>query len=322
MIGVAKIGTRASRGGGGAIPVNPDFISTWDTFRSGSASDTVVLPLLSGGTYSGTIDWGDSTTSTLSYANRTHVYASSGTYTITISGSDIQGWQFANTGDRRKITDISNWGTLKVTTDQAFYGCTNLDVTAIDAPTLTSNALSLMFHQCVSLTTCDFSSWNTSVCTNIDRTFANCDNFNGDVSTWDVSNATFVGNIYGATFTSCFAFNSDIGGWDISNITSVRVMMYNCDAFDRSLANWDVANITAANSFMSLASGLSTANYDATLVGWEATLEAAYPSGAGSPNVNINFGGSQYSNALMNVGEARYNLINVFGWTITDGGAV
>ena len=40
-------------GGGGAV-ANPDFISTWDTTKAGSASNTVVLPLGSGGTYSGT----------------------------------------------------------------------------------------------------------------------------------------------------------------------------------------------------------------------------------------------------------------------------
>jgi hypothetical protein len=32
------------------IPPNPDFVSTWDTTKAGSASNTVVLPLLSGGT--------------------------------------------------------------------------------------------------------------------------------------------------------------------------------------------------------------------------------------------------------------------------------
>jgi hypothetical protein len=59
------IGTtfRNSAFGGGAAPVNLDFVSTWDTTKAGSASNTVVLPLLSGGTYSGTIDWGDTSTS-------------------------------------------------------------------------------------------------------------------------------------------------------------------------------------------------------------------------------------------------------------------
>ena len=81
---------------------SPDFISSWDTTQAGSASDTIVLPLLSGGTYNGTIDWGDDTTSVLSYANRTHIYASSGTKTITISG-DIGDFSFEGAGDTAKI---------------------------------------------------------------------------------------------------------------------------------------------------------------------------------------------------------------------------
>ena len=121
MNGIVNIARRQASSSGGAAPANPDFVSTWDTTQAGSASDTVVLPLLSGGTYSGTIDWGDGgPTSTLSYANRTHVYASSGIYTITISGT-IEGWRFASGGDKSKITDISNWGNLTITTNQAFF---------------------------------------------------------------------------------------------------------------------------------------------------------------------------------------------------------
>jgi hypothetical protein len=73
---------------GGTPPSNLDFVSTWDTTKAGSASNTVVLPLINGGAsaYSGTIDWGDGSTSVLSYANRTHVYATTGIKTITISG--------------------------------------------------------------------------------------------------------------------------------------------------------------------------------------------------------------------------------------------
>ena len=174
MIGVSQISVVAFRGGGGAA-TNPDFISEWDTTQAGSASDTVVLPLLSGGTYSGTIDWGDGNTSALSYANRSHTYASGGTYTITISGTDIQGWQFNNGGDRRKITDVSNFGNLTLTTDSAFKGCSNLDVSATDAPTISSTtATSNLFRDCASLTTADFSNWDVSSCNDFRSCFYNC----------------------------------------------------------------------------------------------------------------------------------------------------
>jgi surface protein len=229
------------------IPPNPDFVSTWDTTKAGSASNTVVLPLLSGGTYSGTIDWGDGSTSALSYANRTHVYASSGIYTITISGQ-IDGWRFANGGDRRKITDISNWGTLNITSNWAFYGCNNLDVTATDAPTLTSSSFDNMFRDCTLLTSPDFSSWDVSGVTSMIGSFNNCSNFNGDITTWDVSNVTaFVYNAAGfriGMFSGCISFNQDIGGWDVSSSTDLSGMLENCRVFNQDLSNWYMDNKT------------------------------------------------------------------------------
>ena len=100
-------------------------------------------------------------------------------------------------------------------------------------------------------------------------------------------------------------------------------MLSYATSFDQSFAGWDISNISDATNFMFLGGTLSTANYDATLIAWEANLQSVYPAGAGYPaTINIHFRNSKYSSALMNVGEARYNLINVFGWTITDGGAV
>ena len=293
MIGVSHISVAAYRGGGGAAPVNPDFVSTWDTTKAGSVSDTVILPLLSGGTYSGTIDWGDGgPTSVLSYANRTHVYASSGTYTITISGT-IEGWQFANLGDKAKITDITNWGNLTITTDAAFYGCSNLDISATDAPTISTTSLASMFRNCTSLTTPDFSNWDVSSVENFGFFLRSASSANPNVESWDMSSATNIGQFGRLT-----------------------------NAFDQNLENWDIANVTNASSFMITATGLSTANYDATLIGWEATLQAAYPSGVGYPySITITFGGSQYTGGGA-ADAARASLISTFGWTITDGGAV
>jgi len=244
MNGIINIARRqASSSGGGAA--NLDFVSTWDTTLAGSASDTVVLPLLSGGTYSGSIDWGDGSTSALSYANRTHTYASGGVKVITISGQ-IDGWRFANGGDRRKITDIFNWGTLNITTDQAFYGCSNLDVTATDAPKLSStDATSNLFRDCTSLTTPNFSSWDVSGCTEFRSCFYNCTNFNGNIDNWDMSSALTLGIPSFDSFgmlSGCTSFNRDISGWNVSNVTVFAGLFYNCYAFDQDLSSWNLSS--------------------------------------------------------------------------------
>jgi len=402
------------------IPPNPDFVSTWDTTKAGSASDTVVLPLLSGGTYNGTIDWGDGNSDPLSYGNRTHVYASSGTYTITISGDVFDAWRFVFSGDRRKITDISNWGIFKFSSvgdARVFDGCENLTISATDAPNI-GTSLDTAFRSCTSLTNEDFSHWDTSTVTIFRNCFTSCTNFNGTVNGWDTSSATnFFAMFQNATsfnqpvnlfdmsnatnvsrmFQGATSFNQDLNSWDVSNVTSWSEFMRNASAFNGSLAGWtvkgsfneltfsvmnaftgigldswdtsgltslrkafqynpnfnpdisgwdtssvtnmdsvfwalplfeqdlsgwDITNVNNLSNFM-LSTNFNTSNYDALLVGWEATLQAAYPGGVGYPHtISARFGNSQYSNALMNVGEARYNLLNVFGWTITDGGGV
>ena len=47
------------------------FISV---FRTTTANESITLPYVSNGTYSGTIDWGDGTVVANTYANRTHTY--------------------------------------------------------------------------------------------------------------------------------------------------------------------------------------------------------------------------------------------------------
>ena len=347
MIGVSHISVVAFRGGGGSAP-NPDFISTWDTTQAGSASDTVVLPLLSGGTYSGTIDWGDGNTSPLSYGNRSHTYAVAGTYTITISGSDIQGFQFNNGGDKAKITNVSNWGNLTLTTNSVFYGCSNLDITATDAPTLSTTSIQNFFFNCSALTTPDLSAWNVGSVTDMRGCFYGCVNFNGDVTTWNVASVTFFGNLFlsEGMFVICRAFNQDISGWNVSAGINFGNMFYDCDVFNQPIGNWTTSSatnmyglirlcaafdqsvggldITTVSDLRDFATGItiSTANYDDTLIQWEAQLQAAYPGGVGYPyTIATNFGSSQYTLGSA-ADTARASLIANFGWTITDGGPV
>jgi surface protein len=361
--------------------INPDFVSIWDTTKAGSASNTVVLPLLVAGTYSGTIDWGDATTSALSYANRTHVYATTGVKTITITGV-IGGWQFNNIGDRQKITDVSNWGTLDITTTAAFYGCSNLNVSALDAPALSTTSMYRMFRGCSLLTVSNINSWDVSGVTNISQVFMSCSNFNQniggwdvsnvtdmsqmfqnassfnqdigawdvsnvnnmnnifngatsfnqDIGAWDVSNVNNMNNIFsGATsfdqdingwdvsnvnnmsnmFFGATSFNQDINGWDVSNVNNMRQMFRNATSFNQNISSWDINQVTDFSNFM-FGVTLSTVNYDALLIAWDA-------QGAMSYSGTVNFGGSKYTSGGA-AQAARTSLISKWGG-ITDGGA-
>lgn len=126
-----------------ATASSSDFVSEWNTTNTSAGSSTstqVKLPLESSGVYSFNVDWGDGSDddiTTWNQAETTHTYSSSGTYTITISGT-IEGWRFANTGDRNKLTEISNFGTLThINTGRAYMGCNNMVITATDVPNTT-----------------------------------------------------------------------------------------------------------------------------------------------------------------------------------------
>jgi surface protein len=310
------------------------FVFTIDTENtsSGSSLNTqFMMPLVSGGSYNATVNWGDGSSDTITSYNQqevTHTYTSAGQYEVSIEGT-IEGWKFNNAGDRLKMLDIKQWGVLDLSTHSAFYGCTNLDASATDAPTVSSTSFLRMFRDCTNfdgaignwdvstvtnLQECFYlattfnkslNSWNVSNVTNLNSTFRECPSFDQDLNSWDTSN---VENMY-RTLYNCRQFNGDIYSWDTTNVENMQQMFYNCDLFDQSLAAWTIANVSNFTNFMQNATGLSTSNYDATLIAWAA--------GVVDTGISINFGGSQFTESAY---ASRFSLIEDDGWTIVDGG--
>ena len=64
-------------------------------------------------------------------------------------------------------------------------------------------------------------------------------NFNGDISSWDVSNVFDMSNMFiGAT-----SFNKPIGNWDVSSVTDMHSMFFGAKAFNQPLGDWDVSSV-------------------------------------------------------------------------------
>ena len=310
------------------------FVFTIDTENtsSGSSLNTqFMMPLVSGGSYNATVNWGDGSSDTITSYNQqevTHTYTSAGQYEISIEGT-LQGWQFNNAGDRLKMLDIKQWGVLDLSTSAAFYGCTNLDASATDAPTVSTTSFSSMFRDCTNFNGA-IGNWDISTVTSLSQCFYDATTFNQPLNDWDVSNVTtfyrtfrdafsfdqdlnswdtFNGETMYQMFYSCSQFNGDIYSWDTTNVQNMQQMLYNCDLFDQSLAAWNIGNVSNFTNFMQNASGLSTSNYDATLIAWQA--------GGHDNDISINFGGSQFTESAY---AARFSLIEDDGWTIVDGG--
>ena len=44
-------------------------------------------------------------------------------------------------------------------------------------------------------------------------------------------------------FVNCNSFNQDISSWDVSKVTDMKYMFYNCKKFNQDISSWDVSNV-------------------------------------------------------------------------------
>lgn len=234
-------------------PTDHYFISTWDTTKTSTGSSTSVqvkLPLVSSGEYDMVVIWGDGNVdriTTYNQAETTHTYSSSGTYDIYISGT-CKGWRFNNSGDKLKLTDISNYGTLDLSTNSAFSGCSNFNSTSTDAPTISTTDLSNTFNGCTVFNG-DLSNWDVSGVTNFTQMFL-LSGFNNSINSWTIKNDApiyFTAMFYGS------AFNQPLGDWDTSAVVDMSSMFNFNFSFNQDLGNWNVSNVDTFNSMFSTA---------------------------------------------------------------------
>ncbi|MFN6945866.1 MAG: BspA family leucine-rich repeat surface protein [Cytophagaceae bacterium] len=256
------------------------FITTWQTSE---ADESITIPTTDTG-YSYTVDWGDgSTDETIYTSDATHEYAAAGTYTVTISG-DFPRIYFNNSGDKEKILTVEQWGDNRWTSmARAFEGCGQLSIPASDIP-------------------------NLDQVTDMSYMFSGATAFNDDISAWDVRNVT---NMSGM-FNDASAFNQTIGNWDVRNVTDMSFMFNNATAFDQPIGSWDISSVTSMNAMLNSA-GLSTAHYDATLMGW-AMLDTENGETQIPTGITLNSDGLTYS---CEGAQARATLIDTYSWFIS-----
>ncbi len=217
---------------------------SWKTDNPGtSANNQVTLPLVNGASYNFTVDWGDSTQSTVTAYNDpdiTHTYASIGTYTISITGTLGQLY-FNNTGDKDKILDVTQWGSIKWSSmHRMFFGCSNLQVTATDAPDLSLvTDMSYMFYNTPAFNG-DISSWNTATVTNMNFMFYMAYAFNQNIGSWNTAAVTSMNGMFG----NATSFNQNIGSWNTAAVTNMTGMFQHATSFNQNIGSWNTAAVT------------------------------------------------------------------------------
>jgi len=199
--------------------------------------------------------------------------------------------------------NIGSWNTANVTNmSSMFYNATAFNQNISSWNTANVTNMGWMFNNAAAFNQ-DIGGWNTTNVINMYAMFYNAAAFNQNIGGWNTTNVT---NMY-AMFYNAAAFNQNIGGWNTANVTNMYAMFTGAAAFDQDIGGWGVGAVTDAN-FMFLGATLSTANYDALLIGWNAqTLQngVAFSGGASAYCLGEN---------------ARANMGSSDSWIISDGG--
>ena len=96
--------------------------------------------------------------------------------------------------------------------------------------------------------------------------FQDQSDFNEDISSWDVSSVTAMGNV----FRLATSFQQDISGWNVTAVTSMQSMFQEATSFNQDLSSWDFGSIIDAQYMFD---GATAFNQD--LCGWSSTLNVS-----------------------------------------------
>ena len=252
---------------------NP-FITRWDLSKISESSNTE-------------ISFGVSTTGTVNYswqevspgtASGSGVF--SGTIAdivglpagkkidLSISPTNFKRININNGTDKTRLIDVKQWGSVAwASMENAFYGCSNLNISATDLPNLTGvTSMLRMFFYCsllngpsninnwnvsdvinmaimfggASIFNQNISNWDVSKVTDTSLMFYNASAFNQDIGSWNVSNVINIGGM----FNAAFSFNQNIGNWNVSKVTKMTSMFFDATNFNQNIGNWNVSNVT------------------------------------------------------------------------------
>ena len=163
---------------------------------------------------------------------------------------DISRWDVSNVENMSYMfqhcnhfnCDLSRWDVSTVfDMVSMFFGCKNFNCDLSKWNVSNVEYMESMFVNCKTFRGQGLENWNISnVIKDMGSMFSGCENFNCDLSKWDVSNVKYMGSM----FCHCENFTGQgLEKWDVSNVENMNAMFYNCKNFDCDLSKWDVSNV-------------------------------------------------------------------------------
>ncbi|MFD2531815.1 BspA family leucine-rich repeat surface protein [Gracilimonas halophila] len=189
-------------------------------------------------------------------------------YGATAFNQDIGSWDVTSVTDMSDMflssfafnQDIGSWDVSSVTDMSGMFQSAKVFNHDIGNWNVSSvKDMSLMFS--FSSFNQDIGKWGEKVSfvTNMHWMFKENNNFNQDISSWDVSSVTDMSGM----FSDATAFNQDIGSWDVSSVTDMSDMFLAATAFNQDIGSWDVSSVTDMNVMFAIAE-----NFNQDLSGW------------------------------------------------------
>mmetsp|Transcript_50888 Transcript_50888/g.59457 ORF Transcript_50888/g.59457 Transcript_50888/m.59457 type:complete len:186 (-) Transcript_50888:158-715(-) len=129
----------------------------------------------------------------------------------------------------KKYGPIEMWDTSRVT-DMSFlffYGRCPV------------NSLKALCAQRIQNFNEDLSNWDVSSVTSFESMFFNALKFNADIRRWNTSSAEKISRM----FFGAREFNAAIAGWDVSSVTESDMMLKGAVNYIHDLSSWPIANL-------------------------------------------------------------------------------
>jgi len=275
--------------------------------------------------------------------NLTITFPAPGTYIVEIIGTIEPRYFGAATADRNKLIAVLNWGNSSLL--RYYADASNIRIKAKDVPSSISTILTEAFRGGGGFYNDSINNWNVSSVTDIRAIFRNNSNFNQPLNNWNVSSVTLMGGVNLGAFAGATSFNQPLNNWNTNIVTNMVSMFFQASRFNQDISTWNVSSVTSfAEMFRSATafnqnlgawqlrtagtiltgifrdSGMNTANYTDTIVGWAnyvfsnsgtpANVDMATQTGR--TFTNSRSGGANFVDAQA----ARAYLVSV-GWTIS-----